>query len=122
MTGFLKGRSLRNAAARNAAAGASPPVPSPSPTPPVEATAAEGAPPAEAGPGSIETALSSAPAASAERYQIRENEDGWSVHDSQTGTTAETYGYRLSRMNRSRAESLVEVLNRGEVRRRGRNG
>jgi len=71
---------------------------------------------------SVEDALASESEAVPGRYEARENADGWSVHDAETGDTAEVHGYRLARMNRARAESLVEVLNRGEARRHGRNG
>ena len=71
---------------------------------------------------SVEDALTDASEAVPGRYEARENADGWSVHDAETDDTAEVHGYRLARMNRTRAESLVEVLNRGEARRRGRNG
>lgn len=71
---------------------------------------------------SVEDALAGETDAVPGRYEARENADGWSVHDADTGETAEVHGYRLARMNRARAESLVEVLNRGEARRRGRNG
>jgi hypothetical protein len=57
-----------------------------------------------------------------QRYEARQAEDGWTVYDRVTADTAEVYGYRLVKMNRARADSLVEVLNRGEARRRGRNG
>lgn len=123
MIGFLKSRSLKNAAAREAAdSDANPAAP---PTGAADGEAAQPGQPAEppkAEAGTIETALASGPDASPDRYHVRENADGWSVYDSQTKATAETYGYRLTRMNRSRAESLVEVLNRGEARKRGRNG
>jgi hypothetical protein len=72
--------------------------------------------------GSVESALANASEVIPERYQARENGEGWSVHDGQTGDTAEIYGYRLAKMNQFRAESLVAVLNRGEARKRGRNG
>jgi len=71
---------------------------------------------------SVEDALAGAPEAVPGRYEARENAGGWSVHDAETDDTAEVHGYRLARMNRARADSLVEVLNRGEARRRGRNG
>jgi hypothetical protein len=109
--------SLKNAAAREAADSGADPA-----ARPTEAVSGEPAEPPRAEAGTIETALASGPDASPDRYHIRENADGWSVYDSQTKATAETYGYRLTRMNRSRAESLVEVLNRGEARKRGRNG
>jgi hypothetical protein len=57
----------------------------------------------------------------AERYEVRENIGGWSVQDMEIDDVAEVYGYRLARMSRGRAQSLAEVLNRGEARRRGRN-
>jgi hypothetical protein len=128
MIGFLKNRARKNAAAKaDAKASADKSSQSTEPTPPAGSEpAAEGG--AEAGTAETaesthgaETAAPTAPEVP-ERYEAREDEDGWSVHDRQTGTTAETYGYRLTRMNRARAESLVEVLNRGEARRRGRNG
>jgi len=52
-----------------------------------------------------------------DRYEILENSGNWAILDRQTGGVAETYGYRLARMSRARAESLVEVLNRGARRR-----
>jgi hypothetical protein len=130
MIGFLKSRALRNAAAKKAASSPDTPSPqAPKPQPPkagepenqagsTEASAAETGAMVEA----IGTAATSTPQAPPERYEARETVEGWSVHDRQTNDTAETYGYRLAKMNRSRAESLVEVLNRGEARRRGRNG
>ena len=57
-----------------------------------------------------------------ERYEAWQAADGWSVLDRHTGDTAQVYGYLLGRLSQRRAESLVEVLNRGEARRRGRNG
>jgi hypothetical protein len=65
---------------------------------------------------SVENALASVAEVVPERYQARENGEGWSVQDGETGDTAEIYGYRLTKMNRARAESLVAVLNRGEAR------
>ena len=70
---------------------------------------------------SVENALAAASEAVGERYEMRQNTDGWSVQDEETGDIAEIYGYRLARMNRARAESLVAVLNRGDARRRGSN-
>jgi hypothetical protein len=61
------------------------------------------------------------PEVPAERYEVRENIGGWSVQDREIDDVAEVYGYRLARMSRGRAQSLAEVLNRGEARRRGRN-
>ena len=57
----------------------------------------------------------------AERYEVRESIGGWSVQDREIDDVAEVYGYRLARMSRGRAQSLAEVLNRGEARRRGRH-
>jgi hypothetical protein len=57
-----------------------------------------------------------------DRYEVQESVEGWFVHDRETGDVAEVYGYRLGKLSRGRAQSLVEVLNRGEARRRGRNG
>ncbi len=120
MINFIKGRLVRNPPAAGATGAdrvaevAAPPK-SPATDP------ADGDRPGEVN-RTIESALAREPAASPDRYEIRENPDGWSVYDKQTRATAETYGYRLAKMNRTRAESLVEVLNRGEVRRRGRNG
>jgi hypothetical protein len=71
---------------------------------------------------SVENALATTPEMIPERYEARENGDGWSVQDAETDDTAEIYGYRLAKMNRARADSLVALLNRGEARRRGRNG
>lgn len=147
MIGFLKSRSLQKAAAREAASAAVVPhLAEPSSresrtrvkeaTATIETTLASSVlDPHLAEPGGkerrarvkeetvrIETALASASVATPERYEIREYSDGWSVYDNQTVGTAEVYEYRLTKMNRSRAESLVAVLNRGEVRRRGRNG
>ena len=68
---------------------------------------------------SVENALAAASEVVPERYGVRQNADGWSVQDGETGDIAEIYGYRLARINRARAESLVSVLNRGETRRRG---
>ena len=73
------------------------------PAEPVGGTATIEAPPATASFGT--------------RYEARERADGWSVNDNQMKDAAEIYGYRLIRMSRQRAESLVEVLNRGEIRR-----
>jgi hypothetical protein len=136
MIGFLRNRSLRNLAAREAAAPASvpaaaaaPPVPAAEPelvaaqpaaasSPPAEEPAAAAAPvPAE--PGPIQTALSE-PEEPPARYQAREHSEGWSVFDLETNDVAAVYGYSLAKMNRARADSLVEVLNRGEARRRAR--
>ena len=118
-------------------------VPSPGPPQPPAASPADVSPPspeadAPAPPASpIETAESAeaaeaiGPVADAlagdgepepQRYEARQAEDGWTVYDRVTADTAEVYGYRLVKMNRARADSLVEVLNRGEARRRGRNG
>jgi hypothetical protein len=118
MIGFLKSRSLKKAAAKRAADGS------------LDHPPQEAEPVSQGGreeqvigeKGTIENALASASEVTPERYEIREHADGWSVYDRQTGATAETYGYRLAKMNRARADSLVEVLNRGEVRRQGRNG
>ena len=68
---------------------------------------------------SVENALAAASEVVPERYGTRQNTDGWSVQDGETDDIAEIYGYRLARINRARAESLVAVLNRGEARRRG---
>lgn len=147
MIGFLKSRTLKNAAARASASAAmaadlAGPGSRKSRTPGKEAaTTIETAPPGSipeprlAEPDGkerraqvkeetvrIETALASESVAAPERYEIREYSDGWSVYDNQTVGPAEVYEYRLTKMNRSRAESLVAVLNRGEIRRRGRNG
>jgi hypothetical protein len=125
MIGFLRSRALKNAAARSAAAT---PVDKPPPRAGEAPSAQPGEPPdgeqarpiEDAGP--VEDALASPSEPTPERYEAQENEDGWSVHDRETSDTAEVYGYRLVKMNKSRAESLVEVLNRAEARRRGRNG
>jgi hypothetical protein len=131
MIGFLRNRSLV-AAGKKAAAdalrdqslrqAAEQPAPSPAPG---EAQPTSPAPPdvpVTEATGPVADALATAAQPAPGRYEARENADGWSVHDRETGDTAEVYGYRLAKMNRSRAESLVEVLNRGEARRRGRNG
>ena len=76
---------------------------------------------APSAPARLAAATTASPTAP-ERYEPRENTEGWFVYDRETDDVAETYGYRLARMNRARAESLVEVLNRGEARRKGRNG
>ncbi len=47
-----------------------------------------------------------------QRYEARQSADGWIVYDRVTADNAEVYGYRLVKMNRARADSLVEVLNR----------
>ena len=129
MIGFLKNRARKNAAAKAAGAkssGDQPPEPGEAGSPDEAAAESGDASADEAATGSLESAIENAATNTPEpppaRYEARENDDGWSVHDRQTDATAETYGYRLARMNRSRAESLVEVLNRGEARRRGRNG
>ncbi len=117
MIGFLKARSLKNAADRQATGGNALPAGQQSEEPGsgrVDEVKEKMAP--------IEAALTNEPVSFADRYEIRESPDGWFVYDNQTRATAETYGYRLMRMNRPRAESLAEVLNRGEVRKRGRNG
>ena len=128
MIGFLKNRARKNAAAKaDAKASADQSSQPAEPAPPAgsesdtDGGAEAGTEDAVENTGAAETAVPAAPEVP-ERYEAVENEDGWSVHDRQTGTTAETYGYRLTKMNRARAESLVEVLNRGEARRRGRNG
>jgi hypothetical protein len=116
MIGFLKSRSLKQAAARAAAATGDAAAPS------AEGIAGDPGDQLAKGTTVIETALARESAPPPERYQIRENTNGWSVEDNQTGGTAEIHGFRLARMNRSRAESLVAVLNRTEARKAGRNG
>jgi hypothetical protein len=128
MIGFLKNRARKNAAAKAASKAAD--DKSDQPAEPQSPDGSEapgevaGGEADQAETASIESAIEAGPIAPAppERYEARENDDGWFVYDRQTQTTAETYGYRLTRMNRARADSLVEVLNRGEARRRGRNG
>ena len=44
------------------------------------------------------------------------------VPDGLDGERVDVAASRMTGMSRSRAESLVEVLNRGEARKRGRNG
>lgn len=147
MIGFLKSRTLKNAAAREAASAsaaahlaepssrerrtrvneATATIETAAPDPALDPDAAEAdgkerRARAKEEAVKIETALASESVATPERYEIREYSDGWSVYDNQTVAPAKVYEYRLTKMNRSRAESLVAVLNRGEVRRRGRNG
>jgi hypothetical protein len=117
MIGFLKNRTLNKAAAREAAS-----APAALVLPLAEPDGRERRAQVKEETARIETALASESVAAVDRYEIRENADGWSVYDNQTVGTAEVYAYRLTRMNRPRAESLVAVLNRGEIRRRGRNG
>ena len=115
MVGFLKSRSLKNAAARGeAGANANPPA-SPAATTTGVGERANAA-------VTIVAGAPTNPVAPPDRYVIREVADGCSIHDTQTGDTAETYGYRLTKMSRTRAESLVAVLNRAEARKQGRNG
>jgi hypothetical protein len=116
MIGFLKSRTLKNAAARVAASAPAAMVP------PLAKPGEEREVRVKEETAMIETALASEAVVTVDRYEIREDADGWSVYDNQTVGTAEVYAYRLTKMNRQRAESLVAVLNRGETRRRGRNG
>ena len=126
MIGFLKARAARNAAARQAAAkqaagrSAAPTASPPAGSPATEAGAAAAASPltsmADSQPATMEAAAEPLPPASA-RYEIRDDGDTWSVHDNLTGTVAEVHGFRLTHINKARAESLAEVLNRGEARR-----
>jgi hypothetical protein len=97
---------------------AEPLAPASSPIDPAESAEA-----AEAiGPVTDALAGAAEPEPDQQRYEARQAEGGWTVFDRVTAETAEVYGYRLVKMNRARADSLVEVLNRGEARRRGRNG
>jgi hypothetical protein len=109
MISFLKDRSRKSAAAREAA-GANATSLADRAAPMIDATMA------------TETAPTAASATLPERYEIREHSEGCSIYDNHAGDVAETYGYRLTTMSRARAESLVAVLNRGEMRRRDRNG
>jgi len=141
MINFLRNRSLQGLA-KKAANSPRPPQPesstpqpsvaAPDPLPPLVPEVEEEPPsidaeaitPVDDGEksGPVADALANADEPPPQRYEARENTDGWTVYDRVTADTAEVYGYRLVKMNRSRADSLVEVLNRGEARRRGRNG
>jgi hypothetical protein len=110
------------AAAAPAASTSPPLVPEAEPAqPPDDAELAAAVEAAEVS-GPVADALANAAEEPPERYEARQAADGWTVYDRVTSDTAEVYGYRLVKMNRARADSLVEVLNRGEARRRGRNG
>jgi hypothetical protein len=134
MIGFLKSRARKNAEAREAAGsltiGATLLVDTSrqeqgeqiNETPTIEPTI-------EAWPLSADGHSAALPSVEAmastdqrDRYEICEIADGCSVFDTMAGDTAETYGYRLAKMSRMRAESIVAVLNRGEIRKRGWNG
>ncbi len=118
---FLKNRARKNAEAREVEV--QQPPPPEAAVPPALAPKTEGLdPPHSPEPAPPPEPVRAEPPPPPARYAIREGDDGWSVVDKQTNATAETYGYRLTGMSRSRAESLVEVLNRGEARKRGRNG
>jgi hypothetical protein len=134
MIGFLKSRARKNAEAREAEV--SPAIGTAllvktsrqergeqiNEAPTIEPTIEARPLPADRHSGTLPNVDATAPADQRDRYEIREIADGCSVYDTMAGDTAETYGYRLARMSRMRAESIVAVLNRGEIRKRGWDG
>jgi len=55
------------------------------------------------------------------RYEVREDDDGWQVADLLTGFVAEVDGFILARLSARRANSLVDVLNRIDLKQRDSN-
>lgn len=57
--------------------------------------------------------------ASEARYDLRHDEDSWTVYDVFTGLPAEVNGVVLVRMEMEDADDLVDLLNRQDARQRG---